>query len=156
MTITVLCYIEDLVLQKTLLLYRDGKKKNDIHLGKWNGLGGKVESGESPEDAVKREVREEAGLVLLNPRLRGHIVFPNFNDEQDIFMFVFTASHYQGQLRADCPEGRLEWIDNEQIPTLNMWEADHLFFEWLKRKEFFSAKINYQQKNYTSHEVFFY
>ena len=57
MIIATLCYINDG--KKTLMLHRI-KKANDIHQGKWNGLGGKLEQGESPEECVIREVNEES------------------------------------------------------------------------------------------------
>ena len=54
-----LCYIKDG--SRTLMLHRI-KKENDIHEGKWNGLGGKFETGESPEECVIREIKPFAGL----------------------------------------------------------------------------------------------
>ena len=138
------------------MLYRDGRKADDIHKGKWNGLGGKIEKGESPEDAVKREILEESGLIISSPTLRGHIVFPDFNNGEDFFMFIFTTKQYQGQLIKDCPEGELQWVNNEDIPMLNMWEGDYYFFDWLKKEKFFSAKMNYKEGRYLKHEIFFY
>ena len=71
-----LCYVKNG--NKTLMLHRI-KKENDIHEGKWNGLGGKMEAGETPEECVIREVREESGLQIQNPALRGVLTFPNFD-----------------------------------------------------------------------------
>ncbi|MAI88720.1 MAG: DNA mismatch repair protein MutT, partial [Candidatus Marinimicrobia bacterium] len=75
MKIGTLCYITDS--EKTLMLHRV-KKENDMHEGKWNGLGGKLEAGESPEECVIREVYEESGLTIKNPKLKGIITFPKF------------------------------------------------------------------------------
>ena len=79
-----------------------------IHEGKWNGLGGKFEAGETPEECVRRELQEESGLVIQNPRLYGLLVFPKFK-ANDWYVFVYTASDFTGEL-IDSPEGRLEWI----------------------------------------------
>lgn len=75
MKLATLCYIKKD--GKTLMLHRI-KKKNDMHEGKWNGLGGKFEPGETPEDCVIREIEEESGLNIIKPRLRGLLTFPEF------------------------------------------------------------------------------
>ena len=74
---------------QTLMLHRV-KKENDMHEGKWNGLGGKLEAGETPEECVIREVKEESGLNIFNPKLHGFIAFPAFDEIQDWFVFIFS------------------------------------------------------------------
>ncbi|MBP5173487.1 MAG: NUDIX domain-containing protein, partial [Clostridia bacterium] len=69
---TVLCYISRG--DSYLLLYRN-KKENDENEGKWIGIGGRIEEGESPEDCLIREVREETGLQLDGYRYRGLVTF---------------------------------------------------------------------------------
>ena len=76
MKLATLCYIMDE--DKTLMLYRN-KKENDYHEGKWNGLGGKLEAGETPEECAIREVYEESGLKVFGPQLKGLITFPMFD-----------------------------------------------------------------------------
>ncbi|MDP4094199.1 MAG: 8-oxo-dGTP diphosphatase, partial [Bacillota bacterium] len=105
MTLTTLCYIKNN--GKTLMLHRI-KKQNDIHEGKWNGLGGHFEQGETPEECIIREVYEESGLTLKKPMLRGILSFPLFDGFEDEYTFLFTASEFEGQL-IDSPEGMLEW-----------------------------------------------
>jgi ADP-ribose pyrophosphatase YjhB (NUDIX family) len=78
------------------------KKANDIHEGKWNGLGGKFEAGETPEKCVIREVYEESGLLIREPKLCGLLVFPRFKGN-DWYVFVFTADDFSGEL-IDSPE----------------------------------------------------
>ena len=116
------------------------KKPNDIHEGKWNGLGGKFEAGEKPEECVKREVQEETGLVIQNPHLHGLLVFTNFKGN-DWYVFVFTAAEFTGELTESSPEGKLEWIDDDKLTSLNLWESDLIFFPWIKDGKFFSAKF---------------
>lgn len=130
------------------------KKANDIHEGKWNGLGGKFEAGETPEECVIREVHEESGLSIRRPRLCGLIMFPNFKGN-DWYVFVFTVTEFSGTL-IDSPEGQLEWIKDEELSSLKLWESDHIFFPWLQKEEFFSAKFIYEGDKMDRYEVTFH
>lgn len=130
------------------------KKANDIHEGKWNGLGGKFEAGETPEECVRREVQEEAGLVIQNPRLQGLLMFPNFKGN-DWYVFVFTATEFSGEL-IDSPEGKLEWIPDEQVLDLRLWESDHIFMPWIHEGKFFSAKFEYEGDQMRGYDVVFH
>lgn len=139
-TYTVQCYIEDN--GKTLMLQRN-KKKNDIHEGKWVGIGGHIEKSETSDEAIIREVFEETGLIPKNLQLHGVITFPNFKeDDEDEVMYLYSAKGYIGEI-IECNEGYLEWIDNERLETLNMWEGDRIYFKWMQEKGFFVAKIEY-------------
>lgn len=151
MLLATLCYIKRD--GHTLMVYRN-KKPNDIHEGKWTGLGGKFEAGETPEGCVRREVEEEAGLLIRNPRLHGLLMFPKFKGN-DWYVFVFTATEFSGEL-IDSPEGRLEWIPDEKLPSLNLWESDHIFMPWIENGDFFSAKFDYEGVNMTGYEVIFH
>lgn len=151
MILATLCYIKHN--RHTLMVYRN-KKPNDIHEGKWNGLGGKFEPGESPEECVKREVWEESGLQIHNPKLHGLLMFPNFK-ENDWYVFVFTAREFEGEL-IDSPEGKLEWIPDEKLAALNLWASDRVFFPWLDSEGFFSAKFLYAGDQMKRYEVSFH
>ena len=151
MILATLCYVKRD--GRTLMVYRN-KKANDIHKGKWNGLGGKFEPGETPEECVIREVQEESGLVIQNPRLHGLLIFPDFKGD-DWYVFVFTASEFSGEL-IDSPEGRLEWIEDDQLSSLNLWESDHIFSLWIQRGEFFSAKFEYEGNKMRGYDVVFH
>lgn len=131
------------------------KKKNDFHEGKWNGLGGKFEAGETPEECAIREVKEESGLLMKNPMLHGFITFPMFDGEKDWYVFLFTAREFEGEL-IDSNEGKLEWIPNEKLLELNLWEGDSIFIPWLFQEKFFSAKFVYENGKYITHSVEFY
>lgn len=135
------------------LVYRN-KKPNDIHEGKWNGLGGKFEAGETPEECVTREILEESGLAIRKPKLCGLLMFPNFKSS-DWYVFVFTATDFTGEL-IDSPEGRLEWIPDERMSGLNLWESDHIFMSWIQQGKFFSAKFEYQGDKMQGYDVVFY
>ncbi len=152
MILATLCYVK--YNGKTLMVYRN-KKPNDIHEGKWNGLGGKFEAGETPEMCVIREVEEESGLVIHNPRWHGLLTFTNFKGN-DWYVFVFTATQFTGELLASSPEGHLEWIDDDQLTGLNLWDSDHIFFPWLDSGKFFSAKFDYNGESMQGYEVTFH
>lgn len=152
MKLATLCYvIND---NKTLMIYRN-KKENDYHEGKWNGLGGKFELGESPEDCAIREMKEETGLDVKNPIMKGFITFPNFDGVDDWYVFVFVFKEFEGEL-IDSPEGHLEWIDNDKLTELNLWEGDKIFLPWLFQEKFFSAKFDYDNGKFVDYSVIFY
>ncbi|MEO8355087.1 MAG: 8-oxo-dGTP diphosphatase [Chloroflexota bacterium] len=136
----------------TLMLHRN-KKPNDIHEGKWNGLGGKFEAGETPEECIKREVQEEAGLVIEHPRLHGLLMFPNFKGN-DWYVFVFTTTEFSGEM-IESPEGTLAWIKDDELKGLSLWESDHIFFPWIENGKFFSARFEYEGDVMKGYEVTF-
>ena len=138
----------------TLMLHRI-KKENDVHKGKWNGLGGKVENGESPQECAVREVQEESGLKIYAPRLRGILTFPLFTTNTDWYVFIFTATKYSGDLIVSN-EGELQWIENEKLLNIPLWEGDRIFLPWLDQKKFFSGKFIYRDKKLIDHTVEFY
>ena len=131
------------------------KKEGDYHRGKHNGLGGKLEAGESPEDCMKRELLEESGLTALSWRLNGMITFPTFDGSNDWYVFVFTITDFEGEL-IDSPEGELMWIDNDRLTDLNLWEGDRVFLPWLDDRRFFSARFEYDGPRLKHHVVDWY
>jgi len=131
------------------------KKINDYHLGKWNGLGGKFESGESPEECAIREIKEESGLVVKNITMKGIITFPMFDGIEDWYVFLFVANEFSGEL-IDSNEGNLKWIQNKKLTEINLWEGDKIFIPWLFKDKFFSAKFNYENGKFLDYEVSFY
>ncbi|NLV51555.1 MAG: 8-oxo-dGTP diphosphatase [Clostridiales bacterium] len=124
MTNSTLCYIEK---NDRLLMMHRTKKANDPNEGKWIGVGGKQEEGESPDECMLREVREETGLTPLNWKCRGVVSFISDRWEQEE-MFVFTAGEYTGELTG-CAEGELEWIEKTSVLNLDLWQGDRIFLE---------------------------
>lgn len=140
MELTTLCYIEK---DDSYLMLHRVSKKNDVNKDKWIGVGGHFEAGESPEDCLLREVKEETGLMLTSYRFRGLLTFV-FNDNEAEYICLYTADGFEGEI-TDCDEGTLEWVSKKKIPELNLWEGDKIFFELLNRNEpFFSMKLVYQ------------
>lgn len=119
-------------------------KKNDINKDKWIGVGGHFEDGESPDECLLREVKEETGLTLTSYQFRGIVTFCSEGYPAE-YMCLYTADGFRGNLK-ECDEGRLEWVDKDQIETLNLWDGDLLFLDLLRRNEpFFSLKLCYRK-----------
>lgn len=152
MKLATLCYLRKN--DQTLMIHRV-KKRNDIHQGKWNGLGGKLEPGESPEDCVRREVEEESGLLVKKMWLKGFLSFPGFANDEDWYAFVFVIPDFEGQL-IESAEGDLKWVDNSELLQLNLWEGDRIFLPWLDRSGIFSGKFVYKDGSLVEHSVSFY
>jgi len=152
MILATLCYVKDK--GRTLMLHRI-KKQGDIHIGKWNGLGGKLEEGESPEECAIREVQEESGLIVEELELKGVLTFPNFDGSNDWYVFAFVIRKFSGEL-TESPEGQLQWIEDEKLLDLNLWEGDRIFLPWLENDRFFSAKFTYRDGLLKDHHVYNY
>ena len=143
MTLTTLCYlIRD---NKYLMLHRT-KKEQDINAGKYIGVGGHVEEGESPLDCIKREVKEETGLTLSTAKVRGYITFVMGTETEHAVLF--TSDDFSGKLTEDCSEGELTWVDINKVMELNLWEGDRAFLKLLnEREDFFSIKLVYDKQD---------
>ena len=149
MKLTTLCYIEKD--NKYLMMHRV-KKENDQSHDKWLGVGGLFEEGESPEDCILREVREETGLKLTEYRYRGLVTFVSDQWENE-YMHLFTATSYKGEM-TECDEGELVWIPKEEVYNLNLWEGDKIFFRLLEEDiGFFTLKVKYEGDRLVSSEI---
>ena len=138
---TTLCYLEK---DGAYLMLHRVKKKKDVNKDKWIGVGGHFEEGESPEDCLIREVREETGLTLTEWQYRGIVTFVS-DEAPTEYMHLFTAAGFAGQMKETCDEGTLEWVPIEKIPTLSLWEGDKIFLRLLSENApFFSLKLVYQ------------
>lgn len=131
-----------------LMLHRT-KKEADINQGKWIGVGGHVEAGESPTECVIREAYEETGLIIGEPKIRALVTFVTLDDtgavEETDQMIVFTADSFEGELTTACPEGDLAWVPELVLSNLPMWEGDALFLgPILAGAPFFALKLVYQ------------
>ena len=104
--------------RRVLLVHRN-RRPDDPHFGKYNGLGGKLDSGEDVVSCIRREVREEAGLECDELILCGTISWPGFGKEgEDWFGFIFRVDRWQGTPHADNPEGTLEWVEVSRLLDL--------------------------------------
>ena len=140
MRLTTLCYIRR---ENCYLMLHRIKKQQDENAGKWIGIGGHLEDGESPEECVLREIGEETGLSVTGLRLRGILTFilPDWGNEMT---FLYTADAADAVEPHPCPEGELRWVPVEQVPGLLLWEGDRVFLPLLQsRQEAFSLKLIY-------------
>ncbi|HRP48048.1 MAG TPA: 8-oxo-dGTP diphosphatase [Trueperaceae bacterium] len=138
---------------ETLMLRRG--PLHDPRKGMWNGLGGKFEAGESPEECLRREVAEEAGIEVLAADLKGVITFPDFDGDTDVYVFVFVVTSFRGQPRSS-KEGDLFWVKTDRMQELQLWEGDRHFLPWLSAAGYFSARFSYLDGRYVGHEVVHY
>ena len=137
---TTLCYIEK---DDSYLMLHRVSKKNDVNKDKWIGVGGHFEEGESPDECLMREVYEETGLTLTSHRFRGIVTFSQEGYGTE-YMCLYTADGFEGEL-SDCDEGCLEWVPKKDIPKLNLWKGDLIFFRLLQENvPFFSLKLCYE------------
>ena len=139
MRLTTLCYVER---NGCWLMMHRTKKSQDENAGKWIGLGGHLEPGESPDECIRREIAEEAGISVTDLRLRGIITFilPDWGDE---LTFLYTARS-EAEILPECAEGELKWIPVDNVMSLPLWEGDRAFLPLLRsRKNCFSMKLIY-------------
>lgn len=137
---TTLCYIEK---DGAYLMLHRVSKKHDVSKDKWIGVGGHFEQNESPEECLLREVKEETGLTLSSWRFRGLITFIAEGWDTE-YMCLYTADKYDGEM-IPCNEGVLEWVKKEDVPDLNIWDGDKIFFRLLNEdRPFFSLKLSYR------------
>lgn len=135
-----LAYVWDRDRDEVLLIHRVARG-DDEHYGKYNGLGGKLEAGESVTENLRRELDEEANLEVRAARLRGTIAWPGFGaNGEDWLGFVFLVEEFAGEVPAENPEGVLGWVPRSRLlaacaddaasreaASLPMWEGDRWF-----------------------------
>lgn len=113
--------------RQVLMIHRNARA-DDQHLGKYNGLGGKMEPEEDIATCMQREIHEEAGIVCESMRLRGTLNWPGFGPNgEDWLGFIFLIERYSGEPYTRNPEGTLEWVPREKLLALPMWEGDRHF-----------------------------
>lgn len=126
--VATLAYVVSPDRQQTLLLHRN-KRPDDIHYGKYVGLGGRLERDEHVVDGAAREIREESGLIATEFTLRGTVSWPGFGKGgQDWFGFIFRVDTFSGVAHAGNHEGTLQWVPIKALADFPLWESD---FRWL-------------------------
>ena len=112
---------------KVLLIHRNARQ-DDTHLGKYNGLGGKMHPDEDVVSCMRREIREEAGIECTELTLRGTISWPGFGPKgEDWLGFIFRIDRFEGTPYERNVEGTLSWVPVKDIMSLPMWEGDRHF-----------------------------
>lgn len=145
-----LCYLERD--GKYLMMHRT-KKKNDMNIDKWIGVGGKFKDGETPYECARREIFEETNLTANSLKYRGIVTFVS-NEFGTEYMHLFTSDDFSGELSENCNEGELVWIEKTDVPRLPIWEGDKIFFELLNSNApFFSLKLCYEGDKLVFHKA---
>ena len=113
--------------RRVLMIHRNARA-DDQHLGKYNGLGGKLDPHEDVLAGMRREIHEEAGIDCTGLALRGTINWPGFGKHgEDWLGFVFLVTAFAGTPLERNPEGSLEWVELDRLDDLPMWEGDRHF-----------------------------
>lgn len=113
--------------KRCLMVHRNARS-NDHHLGKYNGLGGKLEPGEDAMSGMCREIREEAGIECEALSLRGTLGWPGFGKHgEDWFGFIFLVTRFSGEAASRNAEGDLEWVELGGLSELPLWDGDRHF-----------------------------
>ena len=124
------------------------KASRGISKGKWNGVGGKLEKEETPEEGAIREVYEETGLKVKNLFHHGTMSFyMNGGDELDIIVHVFSTSDFSGT-PASTEEGELRWFNKSEIPYSGMWDDDNYWIEPMLQGKRFNAQFHFDAANH--------
>lgn len=112
---------------QTLLVHRIGRE-DDHHLGKYNGLGGKMKEGEDIATCMHREILEESGLTCTDMQLRGTVNWPHFGAHGENWLgFIFLITAFTGKPWPENKEGTLAWHALKDLHTLPMWPGDRHF-----------------------------
>ena len=145
---TTLCYIEQ---NDCYLMLHRTKEECDMNKDKWLGIGGHFEKGETPDECIIREVKEETNLTLTDYTLRGIILFEE-NDYKEM-IYLYTSTAFKGKIK-ECLEGDLVWVNKDDVLNLNIWEGDKVFLKMLNDKEpYFILKLIYDNDKFIGSEL---
>lgn len=137
-----------------VLMVHRVKKKNDIHIDKYNGLGGKIENGETPLECAIREVKEESQLEITDIKFKGNMYFPKFDkDLNDWQVYLYRVDGFKGELMKNSPEGELIWVNRGKLLELNLWEGDKIFIPHVFSDEIIDARFTYKEGKLIDHEI---
>ncbi len=125
--LTTLAFVRHHDGERVLMVHRTARP-GDEQLGKYNGLGGKLEADEDVVACIRRELREEASIEAVCLRMRGTVSWPGFGrNGEDHFGFVFVVDEFTGEVPQANDEGPLAWERIDALDRLPMWEGDRHF-----------------------------
>ena len=152
------------MLETTLcLLKKENKillamKKRGFGEGKYNGVGGKIERGETPDDAMIRETQEEIAVTPIEYEKVGIIEFDEFykGQKEKVMFHLYVASEWQGE-PTESDEMKPEWFDIQNIPYDRMFPDDKywlpLILEGRKIKAYFDFDEEWNLLNKTIEDL---
>ena len=121
-----------------------GMKKRGFGEGRWNGFGGKLEEGETIEEAARREAREECGIDISEMVQLGvvHFSWPSKDEQEDLEVHVFKVREFSGE-PVETEEMRPRWFNLDEIPFTAMWQDDAHWFPYFLRDRAFTARFSF-------------
>jgi 8-oxo-dGTP diphosphatase len=126
---TVMCVLRN---ENKFLLLKRGKYP---HIGKYIPIGGKIDPFETPDDAVQREVFEEAGITINNVKLNGILVETSPTKFNWInFIYTTEVDYFEPK---ECNEGTLEWIDIPNLAKIPTPTTDIYIYDYIAKNNFF-------------------
>lgn len=133
-----------------------GMKKRGFGAGRWNGFGGKVQQGETIEEAAKRELWEESDLTTDALQKIGNIKFEFVGSTELLDVHIFRTDAFKGE-PSESEEMRPEWFSLDEIPYEGMWPDDRIWLPLLLQKKKFLAYFKFEGHDkildYTLEEV---
>ncbi len=135
-----------------------GLKKRGFGAGRWNGFGGKVKEGETIEDAMRREIREEAGIEVKDAAKVGIIDFefsaPKGRDlasggrgnPEILEVHIFRAAGFTGE-PCESDEMKPQWFNVDEIPYSSMWPDDKYWLPLFLEGKKFRGKFLFGERD---------
>jgi 8-oxo-dGTP diphosphatase len=133
------------------LCIRDGEvllamKKRGFGMGKWNGPGGKIDAGETPEEAMVREAREELSIEIAVPDLKKVAVINfYFDGEHKVHCHVFVCRLWNGEPQ-ETEEMKPQWFALDKLPYSEMWIADSKWIPEVLSGRTILAEVKFNKK----------
>ena len=121
-------------------------KKRGHGEGKWNGFGGKVEEGETIEEAAIRETKEEAGIEVSRINKLGILEFEYQDGSGNMEVHIFCAKEFKGN-PTESEEMKPQWFDINEIPYNQMWSDDKYWLPMFLDKKEFKGKFLFDESN---------
>ena len=117
-------------------------KKRRFGVGQWNGFGGKVEEGETIEEAAIRELKEEAGIDVKDLNKFGIVNFEFQDGSKTAEVHIFKSNNFEGQI-VETEEMRPQWFDIDKLPYNDMWPADAYWLPLVLEDKKFKGRFYY-------------
>ena len=132
-----------MILQNNRILL--AMKKRGFGAGKWNGVGGKLETGETVEEAAKREAWEEIGVTITDMEKFGVIDFTFQEGSDPMEVHIFKVNQFDGA-PAETEEMKPEWFDVDKIPFADMWPDDQYWLPLLLQGKKFRGRFLFDRQ----------
>lgn len=140
---------------KLLIMVRDKNKKGDPVNTHASVPGGKIEESETPLENIIREFKDETGITLKQPVLRGEATFINPDHDKDFHVYIYIAMEYKGTLKTDHKEGTTKWVPKENWQQLNWRPGDHKYLPYLFGNKYFVVSITQTKKEVLDYKIAF-